>query len=60
MEERNCGICTIGNNPVGRDHFEDIQHKYNLKLRKKKRKPWTNDSRHSLPINSNIAKTYRL
>lgn len=39
-----------GNNPVGRDRFEYILDKYSLKLRKKKRKPRTTDSRHSLYI----------
>lgn len=47
-----------GNNPVGRDRFEYILDKYSLKLRKKKRKPRTTDSRHSLPTYPNITKTY--
>ena len=47
-----------GNNPVDRDRFEYILDKYSLKLRKKKRKPRTTDSRHSLPTYPNIAKTY--
>ena len=47
-----------GNNPVGRDRFEDILDKYNLKLRKKKRKPRTTDSRHGLPTYPNQAKSY--
>ena len=38
-----------GNRPVGRDRFEYILDKYNLKVRKKKRKPRTTDSRHGLP-----------
>lgn len=47
-----------GNNPVGRDSFEDILDKYNLKNRKKKHKPRTTDSRHGLPTYPNQAKSY--
>lgn len=39
---------------VDRDHL--IYWKYSLKLRKKKRKPRTTDSRHSLPTYPNIHK----
>ncbi|MBR8709532.1 hypothetical protein IX321_002348 [Bacteroides pyogenes] len=47
-----------GNRPVGRDRFEYILDKYNLKVRKKKRKPRTTDSRHGLPTYPNQAKSY--
>ena len=43
---------------VGRDRFEYILDKYNLKVRKKKRKPRTTDSRHGLPTYPNQAKSY--
>lgn len=45
-------------NPVGRDRFEDILDKYNLKIRKKRRKTRTTDSRHGLPTYPNQAKSY--
>ena len=44
-----------GNRPVGRDRFEYILDKYNLKVRKKKRKPRTTDSHHGLPTYPNQA-----
>lgn len=47
-----------GNSPVGRDRFEYILDKHNLKVRKKKRKPRTTDSRHGLPTYPNQAKSY--
>ena len=43
---------------VGRDRFEYILDKYNLKVRKKKRKPRTTDSRHGLPTYPNQVKSY--
>ena len=47
-----------GNSPVGRDRFEYILDKHNLKVRKKKRKPRTTDSRHGFPTYLNQAKSY--
>ncbi|MDR1416052.1 MAG: DDE-type integrase/transposase/recombinase, partial [Prevotellaceae bacterium] len=41
-----------GNNPVGRDRFEDTVDRYGLKVRV--RKPRTTDSTHGLPVYPNI------
>ncbi len=43
-----------GNNPVGRDRFEDIVDKYGLKVRAKRRKPRTTDSTHGFPVYPNL------
>ena len=45
-----------GNNPLGRDLFEDIINKHNLKIRLKIRKPRTTDSTHGLPTYPNLVK----
>ena len=45
-----------GNNPVGRDSFENIIDRYHLKVRQKTRKPRTTDSRHGLPTYPNLIK----
>ena len=45
-----------GNNPLGRDLFEDIINKHNLKIRLKVRKPRTTDSTHGLPTYPNLVK----
>ena len=47
-----------GNNPIGRDWFEDIINKHNLKVRLKVRKPRTTDSTHGLPTYPNIVKDF--
>lgn len=39
---------------IGRDWFEDIIHRYGLKVRNKMRKPRTTDSTHGLPVFSNL------
>lgn len=39
---------------VGRDRFEDIIHRYGLKVRNKMRKPRTTDSSHGLPLFPNL------
>ncbi len=39
---------------VGRDWFEDIIHRYGLKVRNKTRKPRTTDSSHGLPVFPNL------
>jgi len=46
----------IGNRPIGRDWFEDIINKHNLKVRLKVRKPRTTDSTHGLPTYPNLVK----
>ena len=52
------GICKLwhmyrrdfeGNSPLGRDRFYGIMDREGMKLRKKRRKPRTTDSRHGLP-----------
>lgn len=43
---------------VGRDRFEDIIHRYGLKVRNKMRKPRTTDSTHGLPLFPNL--TYNI
>ncbi len=43
---------------VGRDAFERVLSDYGLKLRNKKRKPRTTDSRHGLPTFPNLTKDY--
>lgn len=40
---------------IGRDWFEDIIHRYGLKVRNKMRKPRTTDSTHGLPVFPNLA-----
>lgn len=45
-----------GNNPLGRDLFEDIINRHNLKVRLKVRKPCTTDSTHGLPTYPNLVK----
>ena len=45
-----------GNNPLGRDLFEDIINRHNLKVRLKVRKPRTTDSTHGLPTYPNLVK----
>jgi putative transposase len=47
-----------GNKPLGRDKFEDIVNKYDLKVRKKMRKPKTTDSTHGLPLYPNLVKDF--
>lgn len=47
-----------GNNPLGRDRFEDIVDRYGLKVRKRIRKPRTTDSTHGLPVFPNLVKEY--
>lgn len=47
-----------GNRPVGRNRFEDILDKHNLKICKKKRKPRTTNSHHGLPTHPNQVKSY--
>jgi putative transposase len=41
---------------VGRDRFGDIAERYGLKIRKKRRKPKTTDSRHGLPTYPDLTK----
>lgn len=43
---------------VGRDRFEDIIHRYGLKVRNKMRKPRTTDSTHGLPLYPNLTYSY--
>lgn len=47
-----------GNNPLGRDRFEDVIDKYGLKVRNKIRKPKTTDSIHGLPTYPNLIKAF--
>lgn len=47
-----------GNNPLGRDRFEDVIDKYGLKVRNKIRKPKTTDSTHGLPTYPNLIKAF--
>ena len=47
-----------GNNPIGRDWFENIINKHNLKVRLKVRKPRTTDSTHGLPTYPDIVKDF--
>ena len=47
-----------GNYPMGRDRFEKLIDRYNLKVRKRMRKPRTTDSRHSLPVYKNLIKDF--
>lgn len=47
-----------GNYPMGRDRFEKLIDRYNLKIRKRMRKPRTTDSRHSLPVFKNLIKDF--
>lgn len=46
----------IGNNPLGRDRFEDVVDRYGLKVRLKIRKPKTTDFTHGLPTYPNLIK----
>jgi len=49
----------FGNNsPVGRDRFEDIIDRYDLKVRARIRKPKTTDSTHGLPVYPNIIRDF--
>jgi transposase InsO family protein len=48
----------VGNNPVGRDRFENIIDKYGLKVRTRVRKPGTTDSNHGLPLYPNIIRDF--
>ena len=43
---------------MGRDRFEKLIDRYNLKVRKRMRKPRTTDSRHSLPVYKNLIKDF--
>lgn len=45
-----------GNAPLGRDSFEDIVHRYGLKVRQKTRRPRTTDSTHGLPVYPDLVK----
>lgn len=45
-------------NPMGRDRFEDMIDRYNLKVRKRIRKPRTTDSTHGLPVYPNLIKDF--
>ena len=47
-----------GNYPMGRDRFEKLIDRYNLKVRKRMRKPRTTDSTHSLPVYKNLIKDF--
>lgn len=47
-----------GNKPMGRDRFEALIDRYNLKVRKRMRKPRTTDSRHGLPLYRNLIKDF--
>ena len=59
---RSYGICIVnilkGIALSAKNRFEYILDKHNLKVRKKKRKPRTTDSRHGLPTYPNQAKSY--
>ena len=46
------------NNPMGRDRFECLIDRYNLKVRKRRRKPRTTDSSHRLPLYPNLIKSF--
>lgn len=48
----------IGNYPMGRDRFEALINRYNLKVRKRMRKPRTTDSTHGLPVYPNLIKDF--
>lgn len=47
-----------GNRPMGRDRFEELIDRYNLKVRKRVRKPRTTDSTHGLPVYPNLVKDF--
>lgn len=47
-----------GNFPLGRDSFESILDKYDLKIRHRMRKPRTTDSTHGLPLYPNLIKEF--
>lgn len=47
-----------GNAPMGRDRFEDLINKYDLKVRKRIRKPRTTDSTHGLKTYPNLIKDF--
>ncbi len=44
------------NHPMGRDRFASVIDKYGYKVRRRRRKPRTTDSRHGLPLYPNLAK----
>ena len=43
---------------IGRDRFEDVVDRYNLKVRKRIRKPRTTDSTHGLPTYPNLIRDF--
>ena len=47
-----------GNCPMGRDRFEALINRYNLKVRKRMRKPRATDSTHGLPVYPNLIKEF--
>lgn len=47
-----------GNKPLGRDLFESVIDRYDLKVRKRVRKPRTTDSTHGLPVYPNLVKDF--
>jgi hypothetical protein len=46
----------VGSSPVGRDRFTGIINKYDMKLRKRIRRPRTTDSRRGFPTYPNLIK----
>ena len=47
-----------GNYPMGRDRFVKLIDRYNLKVRKRRRKPRTTDSTHGLPVYPNLVRNF--
>ena len=47
-----------GNYPMGRDRFAKLIDRYNLKVRKRMRKPRTTDSTHGLPVYPNLVRNF--
>lgn len=47
-----------GNRPMGRDRFERLIDRYNLKVRQRMRRPRTTDSTHGLPVYPNLIKDF--
>lgn len=45
-------------NAIGRDRFEDVVDRFNLKVRKRIRKPRTTDSSHGLPTYPNLIRDF--
>ena len=45
-------------NSIGRDRFEDIVDRFDLKVRKRIRKPRTTDSSHGLPVYPNLIRDF--